>query len=126
MTSLTSWTSVIPMYVEALGKYTDETAQQPGGLPLLKKIHQGHPEKIAWVMMNHHSLHKLAAFLMMTRSIVAIIADTLWDITLAIYEVGEGLVLLHNCIDIFDLQDKLANTSQVEHVRPVRLFHKLA
>ena len=38
MTSSSTWTSLIPMYVEALDKYADETAQQPGRPPLLQKI----------------------------------------------------------------------------------------
>lgn len=88
MTSSSSWTSMIPMYVEALSKYADEMAQQPGGPPLLKKIRQGLPEKLAWVMTNHRSLHMAPAFPLMTRSVVAIIADSLRDIGLAISEVS--------------------------------------
>jgi hypothetical protein len=88
MTSSTSWTSMIPMYVEALGKYADEMAQQPGGPPLLKKIRQGLPEKLAWVMTNHRSLHMAPAFPLMTKSVVSIVADSLLDIGLAVYEVS--------------------------------------
>ena len=88
MTLSPSWTSMLLMYVEALGKYADVMAQQPGGLPLLKKIRQGLPEKLEWVMMNHGDLHMAPAFPLMTKSVVTIIADSLRSIGLAVSEVS--------------------------------------
>ena len=90
MTSSSTWTSLIPMYVKALDKYADEMAQRPGGPPLLQKIRRGLPEKMQWVMMNHGRLHMAPPFPLMTRSTVAAVADSLRDIGLAIYEVSCG------------------------------------
>ena len=88
MTSSTSWTGMMPIYIEALRKYADQMAQQPGGTRWVKQIRQGLPEKVQFVMMDHRALHMAPPMPLMTRTTIALVADTLKDITLALYEVS--------------------------------------
>jgi hypothetical protein len=130
MTASSSWSSVVPMYVEALGKYADEMAQQPGGPPLLKKIRGGLPDKMTWVMMDHGKLHIAPPFPLMTRSAVAVVADSLRDIGLAIYEVSVRFILTTlgqvDTVRPAHLSGahhiNIEKGSQVDHVRPASII----
>jgi hypothetical protein len=116
MTSSSSWTSLMPMYVEALGKYADEIAQQPAGTPWMKKFRQGLPEKIRFVMLNHKRLHFAPPLPLMTRSVVGVIADSLKEISLAIYEVST--IVSHSFILSDTRYMSGVHCKQVEYVRP--------
>lgn len=88
MTTSSSWTSIMPTYIEALVKHGDDLAQQPGQGDTLTTICDGLSEKMAWVMMDHGLLHFAPVMPLMTRSTVAMVAESLRDVGLAIYEVS--------------------------------------
>jgi hypothetical protein len=88
MTSATSWTSVLPTYVRALKKFADDLAQQPGRGTAIGKIYEMLPAKIKWVTMDHGRLHVPPPFPLMTQRTVGVIAESLKDIKLALYEVS--------------------------------------
>jgi hypothetical protein len=93
MTSSASWTSLMPMYVEALGKYADDMAQQPGGTPWLKKCRTELPDKMRFVMLDHKTLHVAPPLPLMSSSVVGVMVDSLKDVATAIYEVSCNIVL---------------------------------
>ena len=88
MTSSRSWTEVMPLYENALNKYSNGMAQQATGPPMLKKIQDCLPEKMKWVMMGHGDLRDVPVFPLMTKSVVAMVTDSLQEIELALYEVS--------------------------------------
>lgn len=92
MTSSSSWRSIVPTYVDALTKYADNLAQQPGRGNVVKTIREALPDKMTWVMTDHGALHFAPAMPLMTRSTVAVVCDSLRDIGLAIYEVSHRIV----------------------------------
>jgi hypothetical protein len=107
LTTSTAWTKVMPLYAKSLQAYADDLSQAPGGTPMVKKIREALPDKMRWVMMDHGNLQVAPVMPLMTRSVVALVVDSLRAMALALYEVS--------CYDN-DGKDE-----QVEYVRAARV-----
>ena len=108
------------MYADALGKYVDDLAQQPGGSPWMKKFRNELPDKVRFTMLDHKSLHIAPPFPLMSVSALGMTVDTLKDISLAIYEVSCLIHLYPVTAPVHSLV--ICHLPHLKHIRPAAIF----